>query len=51
VSESDELKIRARAESQMFGMLLQPWINQAVVLAGENAVLRAKLAEAEKKPE
>ena len=50
-NSEDEFKIRAQAESQMLGALLQPGINQAVVLAGEVAVLRAKLAEAEKKPE
>lgn len=49
MSEIDELKVRAQAESQMLGALLQPGINQAVVLAGELAVVRARLAEATKR--
>ena len=48
MSPEEELKIRAKAESQMLAALLQPGINQAVVLAGELAVMRAKVAELEK---
>ena len=49
MSEIDELKVRAQAESSMLGVLLQPGINQAVLLAGELAVTRARLEAAEKK--
>ena len=53
MSESDELKERARGESQMLGSLMQHAfnlaVNQAVVQAGELAVVRAQLAEATKR--
>lgn len=48
MTPEEELKVRARGESQMLAALLQPGINQAVVLAGELAVVQAKLAEFEK---
>lgn len=43
MSLEEELKARAQAESQELATLLQATLSRAVVLAGENAVLRMKL--------
>ena len=58
MTESDELKLRAQAESQMLGSLMQHAfnlaVNQAVVQAGELALLRLAMKRKRKpklKPE
>lgn len=48
MTTEDELKLRARAESQALAELLQLTISRCVVLSGENAVARAKLVAQDK---
>lgn len=50
MSESDELKIRANAESAVLAQFLQLAMNNAVKQAGDIAVLTARVAELTPKP-
>lgn len=45
MTEAEELKVRAQAESQALAQFFQIALNQVVTLSGENAVLRARVAE------